>query len=227
MRRFKYLIIGLLGSLLIRLWGATWRLQVEIPHDAHRRSFLAGQRVVIAVWHENLLVSAWWLAPIHTHTLISKSSDGDVIASICRRMGGRIIRGSSSRGGTEALQEVIDAGSHEEPFVFGVTVDGPRGPRRVSKFGALVVARDLGIPILPLAVHASSAWRAKSWDRFLIPKPFARITVTTGKPILIPRDAQGETLADLRQQLDHALLEADESLRNRGSRADFSNRRAA
>ena len=119
--------------------------------------------------------------------LISRSEDGAMIADLVRRFGFVTVRGSSSRGGAEGLRALARAIREGHSVV--VVPDGPRGPREVLKPGVVALARLTGAPVVPLALAASSEWRARSWDEFRIPKPFSRCVVRFGEPILVPRKA--------------------------------------
>ena len=115
--------------------------------------------------------------------LISEHGDGEIIARIARHFGFRTIRGSTSRGAARALLELVREvqGGNE----LAITPDGPRGPAKSFAPGAVIVAQRSGSPIVPAVVHVPFAWRLKSWDRFVVPKPFAKITVAYGETIEI------------------------------------------
>jgi lysophospholipid acyltransferase (LPLAT)-like uncharacterized protein len=126
--------------------------------------------------------------------LISTHADGEIIARIAASLGYGTARGSSSRGATRALVDLsraVDSGRN-----VAVTPDGPRGPRHAFAPGALVVAQRSGVPVVCARALTSRAWHLRSWDRFVIPKPFARVTVRYGTPQVIggtsPREAEAE-----------------------------------
>ena len=179
----------MLGELLVRLLGVTWRVRWEgEPPDGP---------VVLAMWHGELLPLVWALRGRGVAPLVSTHADGEVIARIVQRLGFAPIRGSSSRGGARALIEAsrrLDAGA-----TVAFTTDGPRGPRRQSAPGALAAAARSGLAVVPMGALASRFWRFNSWDRFVVPKPFAVITVRCGTPL--QRLETGDT-----PQLDAALL---------------------
>lgn len=115
--------------------------------------------------------------------LVSEARDGEYLAGFARSLGYRLIRGSSTRGGRRALRSAIRALREGTPI--GVTPDGPRGPRRVVKPGALAAAERGGAVIVPVHADSSPAWRAESWDGFLVPPPFARVRVAYGEPFAV------------------------------------------
>lgn len=144
---------------------------------------------IFSLWHGQLLPLLWHHRGEQIAVLISEHRDGELVARLARSLGYRLIRGSSTRGGERALLALVRdlRDGHE----VAVTPDGPRGPAHRYAPGALVAAHRSGAPILPIAAHASSAWRLGSWDRFLIPKPFARVTVAYGDPAeVIAADAR-------------------------------------
>jgi lysophospholipid acyltransferase (LPLAT)-like uncharacterized protein len=113
------------------------------------------------------------------------------------------VRGSSTRGGSAALKELTDKlkkGSNS-----GMILDGPVGPARVAKIGAVVMARNAGVPIIPLSWGADRCWVLNSWDRLMIPKPFARIVYCFGEPIWITPDKNNEDLERYRRRLEEDL----------------------
>jgi lysophospholipid acyltransferase (LPLAT)-like uncharacterized protein len=137
--------------------------------------------------------------------LISTHADGEIIARICEAFGYRTIRGSTSRGGARALVEI--ARTLEGGVDVAITPDGPRGPVHTVAPGTLYAAQRAQAPVIAIGVHASRAWRLSTWDRFMIPKPFARITVKYGA-FIAPNERddalmelEAERLASMLQQL--------------------------
>ena len=159
--------------------------------------------IILAFWHEVLGLAAWHFRGSGAHTLTSYSFDGELAARIIHHFGQHALRGSSSRGGARALKELEKACACVE--IVGFTLDGPRGPRRVAKPGVGILAARTGVPILPLAFAASRAWRMRSWDRLIVPKPFARV-VTAFAPPIEPHDANSpEGIEELRVRAEGDL----------------------
>jgi lysophospholipid acyltransferase (LPLAT)-like uncharacterized protein len=191
-----------LGAALLRLLASTWRVRTVNagPLDEARRT---GQPILFALWHGELLPLLWHQRGRGVAVVISEHRDGEIIAQIAHSLGYRTVRGSSSRGASRALlglTRVIDTGIDG-----AITPDGPRGPARVFAPGAAVAAQRTGVPIVPIRAMASRAWRLKSWDRFLIPKPFARVTVTIGPLTRVIADsprAAAEQSEELQRILD-------------------------
>jgi lysophospholipid acyltransferase (LPLAT)-like uncharacterized protein len=191
-RRRETLIAGV-GVWIVRLLGWTWRIRVR--HDEQLRAMRAAHTpVIFSLWHGQLLPLLFHHRGEGVAILISEHSDGEIVARIALSLGYRTVRGSTSRGAARALlglARVIGEG-HD----LAITPDGPRGPAKSFAPGVLVVAQRSGAPIIPTTIAVSSAWRLKSWDSFVIPRPFARVTVAYGDLVYIEKsDARG-ALAD-------------------------------
>lgn len=174
-RRMRWIVR--VGAWILRLLATTWRVRTVNgePLDEARRT---GQPVLFALWHGELLPLLWHQRGRGVAVVISEHRDGEIIARIAESLGYRTVRGSSSKGASRALLGLTRA--IEQGADGAITPDGPRGPAHVFASGAAVAAQRTGVPIVPIRASASRAWRLRSWDRFLIPKPFARVTVTIG-----------------------------------------------
>lgn len=172
------------------------------------------ERFILCVWHDALLVPTF-AAPRRlreqTCCLVSQHQDGSYLAYAMALLGYSTVRGSSRRGGAQAVRQLLDdtAGKH-----IVITPDGPGGPRRQLKAGAVFVASQLGRRILPGAYAATRAWRFKgSWTDMLIPKPFSTVYVAMGAPIDIPTDLSREQMheyvAIVQQQMDQMATEIE------------------
>jgi lysophospholipid acyltransferase (LPLAT)-like uncharacterized protein len=154
-----------------------------------------GTPVIFVFWHGQLLP----LVHVHRHegivVLVSEHGDGEYIARIIERNGFGTVRGSSTRGGTRGLRRLVRVA--REGRDLAITPDGPRGPRGDFKPGALVVAQMTGLPVIPLAVGASAAWRLRSWDGFLVPRPLSTVRVEYLSPRYVPRDASRDDLESM------------------------------
>lgn len=194
------------GSFLIagayKTLCATCR-EEDRDHERLQHFTAAGQHVLLAIWHETLGLAAWHHRNTGFHTLTSYSFDGELAARVVRRFGLYALRGSSSRGGHEALRQMQRAA--ETVPAIGLTLDGPRGPRRVAKPGAAILAIRTGLPIIPQAFAASPCWRMRSWDRLLVPKPFARLVTVLGEPIYPPPKGEPKAIERLRAEVETTL----------------------
>lgn len=144
-----------------------------------------------------------------THPLVSQSKDGELIARICRAFGMECVRGSSSRGGAQALLEFKSLLEKGERIAF--TPDGPRGPLREIQPGVLFMAQKSGVPIVPVSCGPQKRWIfKKSWDEFIIPKPFNTISILYGEPITVKEgDDLEKKSAELRLALNRVSHESD------------------
>lgn len=167
------------GGGVLRVLASTWRYRVV---DGHRLDALRRDRTsfIFSLWHGQLLPLIWHHRNQRVAILVSEHKDGELIARIASSIGYRLIRGSTTRGGGRALLALVrELDSGQE---VAVTPDGPKGPAGRYAPGALAAAQRSGAPILPIAAHVDRAWRLSSWDGFVIPKPFARVTVAYGPP---------------------------------------------
>lgn len=186
-----------LGRPLVELLGSTWRVE-ERNSEAWQRLKAEGKPYVLAVWHGQLLGTVWGNRFRDIGALASTHGDAEIMARMLDRWGYRLVRGSSSQGGREALMQIVDGLTQGLSFAF--TPDGPRGPRGVPKPGVLVASMRTGAPIIGIRTEISRAWRMGSWDRFAIPKPFARLRLTYSDPWVAP-DASEASVAELQRRL--------------------------
>lgn len=178
--------VGWLGRILLSLLARTWSIQL-IDRDNLDRTAAAGPGCFISMWHGRMIVALQPHAPLGWHVLVSASSDGDVSEKLLEANGYKVIRGSSSRGGARALREMLKV--LDEGVTLAITPDGPRGPMHSMNPGLAFMARATGRLVVPIGFACDRAWHASSWDRFTIPKPFARICVVYGEPVGVARDA--------------------------------------
>ena len=171
----------------------TWRFRV-VNAAAINELRNARRSFIFSLWHGQLLPLLWHHREEGVVLLISEHKDGELVARAAESLGYALVRGSTTRGGDRALISIIrelEAGRE-----VAITPDGPKGPARKYAPGALIAAQRSGAAILPVVAVADRAWRLKSWDRFMIPKPFARITVAYGDPAKVlattPRAASEE-----------------------------------
>ena len=213
--RLLYRIASPLGVGIIRAWWLTCRV-VAVRGAQHLDEALAkAPSLIPCYWHQHQLYCAKYLLAQRSRMkvgwLISPSVDGELGAMMVRRVGGEVIRGSSSHTGARALRDYYQA-LVKEGVSPVITPDGPRGPRFKFKPGAILLAQMSGRPIVPMAYVASRAWRVK-WDRFVIPVPLSRIAIAIGPPRYVPRTIDAATLARLQEEMEQDLRRAYEAAR--------------
>ena len=200
--RFKISLISSLGYWIIRIIGSTLRWHTE---DWHILKSIrdSGKNVILAFWHGRIFMATYRFRGQGIVVMISQNRDGEYIARVIKRFGYGVARGSSSRRSHGATVEMLRAMSNGQDA--GLSIDGPRGPRYVAKPGAAFLAKKSGNPMVPFNISVEKKWMMKSWDRFIIPKPFSRIAIAIGEPVSIPKGLLAEDLEPLRLQMENAL----------------------
>ncbi|MGI8821662.1 MAG: lysophospholipid acyltransferase family protein [Chthoniobacterales bacterium] len=195
------------GYHLLQLWARTLRFEID------DRAALLGApnepRYIGALWHNRLLLLPYairrFLPQRRGAGLISASRDGDLLADLVQRFGFEVVRGSSSRKGAAAMLRLAEVMATGRDAV--ITPDGPRGPAYELGAGIVFLAQKSGASVLPINMEYSGCWRLKSWDRFILPHPFARVRVIFGPPHSVPRTVtEGEFEAE-RLRLQSAMME--------------------
>src|SRR6266702_3908274 len=194
--------------ILINLIGRTVRFEIEGWDNweaaSHKRNI-----PIYTFWHNRVFLATYFWRHRGIVVMTSRSFDGEYIARFIQRFGYGAARGSSTRGATGAVVEMVRLMRAGGPTAF--TIDGPKGPRYVAKMGAVLLAKKTGNPILPFTITAARFWEAtKSWDRFQVPKPFTRARVEIAAPIYVAADANDEALAAKRDELQRALDEINQ-----------------
>jgi lysophospholipid acyltransferase (LPLAT)-like uncharacterized protein len=209
--------IAILGWAVVRGLVATWRFRIVEGEEHAEAALAAGEPVLFCAWHAWLYpIGSWTLKArvrrrLRTTFLVSRSRDGELAARIQRFWGGRVVRGSSSRGGREALRALHRALRRDGVSVF-VAPDGPRGPERVFKAGSLVLSQVSGAPIIPIACRVSSFRRLRSWDRLVVPMPFARVELAFGAPFSPPREMDADEQGAALRRLEERLSDLEQGL---------------
>jgi len=206
-------LITALGPPLLALMALTWRPRWSGSDPlALRQKRGTKERFIVALWHNTLLPLAWYFRGRPGTVLVSRHGDGEFLVRVLKRLGYGVARGSSTRGGARALREMVRI-ARQGAGDFAITPDGPKGPANKAHPGIGYFAAASGFPIVPVAMVPDRAWRLRSWDRFQIPKPGARIAIVYGEPLLVPRDAiDGDLQAHLTRYED-AMTRAEESAR--------------
>jgi len=160
---------------------------------------------IYVTWHQRMAYHFHYFGSRHVTVMISQSRDGEYVSRMAKWLGFRNVRGSSTRGGRTALKELIQKIKDGE--IGGMLADGPVGPARIAKIGSVILARKTQVPLIPILWSADRYWMLNTWDRYLIPKPFARIAFYYGEPIRVPPAAKREELESFRVLLENRLNE--------------------
>jgi lysophospholipid acyltransferase (LPLAT)-like uncharacterized protein len=194
------------GFHLLQLWGRT--LRYEMADHAGVMGISLTENYIAALWHNRLLVFPLVLRRFFPQrqgaALISASRDGDLLTDAVQRFGYNVVRGSSSRLGASAilqLEEVLASGSDVV-----ITPDGPRGPAYELGPGIIFLAQKTGAPVVPVNMEYSSCWRLNSWDRFIVPRPFAKVRVIIGAPHRVGSTSSPEEFEAERLRLQKAMM---------------------
>jgi lysophospholipid acyltransferase (LPLAT)-like uncharacterized protein len=213
-RRLQYLLLGPLVRLLFAIIWSSCRVRVEGESNIDAL-VKAGKPFIPCYWHQHHFFCSWYMRRLIQRGLkigflISPSRDGDIPAKMARSWGGLVIRGSTTRTGAQAMRDMynIIVKDGVSPVT---TSDGPQGPIHVFKLGDILLSQFTQAPLLPLSYAANRAWQLKSWDKFLIPKPFAKIVITIGEPVTSPKGLLAEDLEPLRLQMQNALKSLTEN----------------
>src|SRR5256714_8747951 len=190
--------------LLIKLIGKTVKFEID---GWENWEAAAGDNhiPIYTFWHNRVFLATYFWQRRAIVVVTSQSFDGEYIARFIKRFGYGSARGSSTRGATGAVVEMVRLMRAGCPTAF--TIDGPKGPRYLAKMGAVLLAKKTGNPILPFTITPVRFWEAKSWDRFQVPKPFTRVRVDIAPPIFVPHDADEGLLEAKRHELQQALDE--------------------
>ncbi len=217
--RGRRLLYQLAVPIAFGLGRLVWRwARVQVVGAEHIGAALARAPSFIPVyWHQHQLFCIKQLAEMRASGvklgfLISPSVDGEFAAMMVRRLGGEVIRGSSSHTGARALRDYYQAVAHDG-ISPAITPDGPRGPPWKFKPGAILLAQMSQRPMIPMAYAASRAWEIQ-WDRFVIPKPFARVAIVVGPPVYVRKGLDAEGLSALQLEMERNLENLYREARN-------------
>jgi len=197
-------VLGLVGRYSLQTLFRTLRVERTGQHHVTglRKE---GTPIIFVFWHGRLLP----LIHVHRHdgivVLVSEHRDGSYLARLLHHFGFGTVRGSSTRGGVRGLKGLIRAARKGSDLA--ITPDGPRGPDRELKLGALAAARMTGLPIVPVGVGVTSGWRMRSWDEMLVPKPFSTVRVAYGPPSFVSRHAGQSEIDEVIGSLQSGLID--------------------
>ena len=185
-------ILSFLLAGYIRLVMLTNRKIFDV--HPHAEIFMRGEKnAIFSFWHGRMMLLPAISPTRKMHVLISEHSDGKLISQVIRYFGQDTVVGSSSKGGTEAVRNIVRLLKKGDNI--GITPDGPRGPNQQAEMGVVTISKLAQKPILPVTFSSSKHKRLKSWDRFMVVKPFGRIVFCVGAPIVIEQAGEAARIA--------------------------------
>jgi lysophospholipid acyltransferase (LPLAT)-like uncharacterized protein len=203
------LLIGVISG-VIRIIGSTLRLKV-IGQERFDALKTEHNGAILVTWHGRTLIPIYLYRQKGYWALISLSLDGNLQAANFRRFGFQVIRGSTGRRGVMATRQILTA--LNDGGVLAFTPDGPRGPSQKAQEGVVYFAKKSGKPILPVGVAANPAFQAKSWDKYMVPHPFARAAYVYGEPIFVGGEEENsEACVRVEAGINEAQARAEEAL---------------
>jgi lysophospholipid acyltransferase (LPLAT)-like uncharacterized protein len=194
---------SLVTTAAVRQWMGTLDFKVEFadptvdPVHPHYR----GAKIYV-FWHENILMPLYLRGHSNISMLLSRHADANILDRVARMMGFGVVRGSTFRGGSVALRELAERAASGN---LTITPDGPRGPRRRLAPGCVFLASTLGIPIVAMGLGYARPWRAGTWDRFAIPRPFTRARGIVSRAVHVPADLDRDGIEWHRQGVEKLL----------------------
>ena len=199
-------ILPFLAHLYLMFTGLTTRIKSR--NKPEKTNF------IYALWHSQLAFMLYTHRNMGISVLVSKSADGEYAARMLRRFGQNTVRGSTSRGASQSLMELIERAARRLPV--GITPDGPKGPKGKVQQGIIYLAQKTGMEILPVGVGLSNKVTFNSWDNFELPLPFGKAALVYGKPITVAEnDSIPAKTAELEQALNSIEREARELLKGK------------
>jgi lysophospholipid acyltransferase (LPLAT)-like uncharacterized protein len=213
LQRIKFSVVAFIVSIVVRLIGLTLRPSMSFDPDSIDEAVTQYHGRIFPFWHRCVIPATHLFRDRNLAVMTSHSADGEYIARVIQKFGFLAIRGSSSRGGSQALLEMRTLIQNNGTAVF--TIDGPRGPRYVAKRGPVLLASMTGVPIIPFYVAVKNAWVLNSWDRFVIPKPFSRIHTHFSTKIYVPPNLDDDAIEHHRMRMQAGLEHATETAEHR------------
>jgi lysophospholipid acyltransferase (LPLAT)-like uncharacterized protein len=190
---------------LIRVYSMTFRLKIE-NEERWKDLRAQGTPILLCAWHQQFFSAIFHFktySKFNPGLMISQSKDGDLISGVASKSGWHTLRGSSSKGGKQAMDAMID---HLKTHGFGAHIlDGPTGPIGKVKAGGIKMALEAEAVVIPMYTSAENAWFFNSWDRFMLPKPFSRVFLTFGREIRFESTGSEKDFEARRQLLETAM----------------------
>jgi lysophospholipid acyltransferase (LPLAT)-like uncharacterized protein len=203
----KWILIGILGRRLLWLFVKLSRVTV-IGEESYKALRSQNKPVIILVWHGRIFLPPYFFRKRGVSALISPSGDGEIMAQIISGWGYRIFRGSGSHSMVKTwalMKRELDEGGE-----LILVPDGPKGPNRIMKLGALKLAQQTGAYLVPFTFSSTRKKNLNSWDQFLMFYPFGKVVVLLGEPVQVASDLSEEELENERQRIEGIMIRLDE-----------------
>lgn len=221
---FKICVYSVLIQLIVSIFGCTYRICHFEGEERFDKLNSKSDPVILSAWHNRIFYFSILIRKrlirkgVKIAMMSSLSKDGEIGAIFGNRIGARVVRGSTSRGGTEGFRHLYRLMKKDGCSTI-ILPDGSKGPVYEAKMGVAMLAKMTGSSVIPMSYSADRSWRIHSWDKLVIPKPFARISIEIGEDIIVDRDVDDDGLEYCRQKIERTLNE----LNTRASRC-FENK---
>lgn len=206
-KRIRLLLIATVGKLVYRLWVRSARTVVE-GEESYKKLREQGKPVVLIIWHGRIFFAPFFFRNQDMMPMISPSGDGEILVRLASGWGFKFIRGSSSHSIIRAWASL--KGELEKDGVVIIVPDGPKGPGRKMKAGALKLSQATGAAIVPVSFSTTRKKFLDTWDRFLLFRPFHRVVAVFGEPRIVSPDLTEEAFDQVRCEIEQQLTELDE-----------------
>jgi lysophospholipid acyltransferase (LPLAT)-like uncharacterized protein len=207
LREVRHNLTGIIGKGILWLWAKSARTTV-LGEDRYNELRKRKVPVILLIWHGRIFFAPYFFRRRGIMPLVSPSEDGEIIAQIIARWGYKNLRGSSSHSIIRAWNEMKK--ELEKGGELIIVPDGPRGPGRKMKPGAVKLAKETGAYLVPFTFSSSKKKTLKSWDRFLIPKPFTRFVAIYGNPISVDPGLNNEQMEDKLREVEEYMIRLDQ-----------------
>jgi hypothetical protein len=208
--QFKIKALSFIGRCVFQLLFLLNKVKIH-GEDNLLQLAKAGKPIMVCVWHGRLLFPSWYirLKMTNLHAIASRHSDAEIMARILKHWGYNLIRGSTRKGGKAVVQKMADV--FKNGGIVAVTNDGPKGPPKIAKAGSTGLAIKYNVNMITITGSATKYWQMKSWDKFMLPKPFGRIDILVAPPLQIdiPPANNEEEIKLLSDYMNHYQDEVD------------------
>ena len=196
-------LVGAMTSWGVRTWMRTldYRVAYYDPSVDPARPEYTGPNIYV-FWHENIMFPLYLRGHNNLAMLLSRHRDADVLSEVARQLGFEFVRGSTFRGGSTAIRELMAKSRNTN---LTITPDGPRGPRRVMAQGPVYLSSRIGRPLVLMGFGYDRPWRTPTWDQFAVPKPFSRARAVISPPVQIPPNLDREGVEHYRARMEQLL----------------------